>query len=117
MEPLIKKKILELLKKLKEASAVYQNCNNDQKIRLFDSCKTILDKLEEFGYNRLFAEGLLVGGKDFLNGEKEATAKETELIFAGIVEDLTEEDREKLVKAETFKGAVAERPEQGILPT
>ena len=114
MDTLTRKNLQGLLRKLCQASLVYQKCDNNQKIRLFNSCGKLLDKLVEFGYDRIFAEAILIGGKDFLNSEREATLKDCELVAGSLAEDLTEEEAKHYLEGRkeekpSVKVAVAEQ--------
>ena len=56
----------ELLLKLKKVSLVYAKANNEQRIRLFNACGDIFNKLVSFGMERSLVEALVVGGRDFV---------------------------------------------------
>lgn len=76
-------KLLELLKKLKRASDIYQHSGNERKIRLFDACSVLFNDLEVLGYPRIVSESLLMFGDDFYWSEhlKDAGYKEAGEVF------------------------------------
>lgn len=62
-----KEKLIEALTKLKKAHDIYVKATEDQRGRLLASCQFLIDRLVGFGYDRVFVETLLIGGKDFLD--------------------------------------------------
>jgi len=64
-----KKRIVELLLKLKKVNRVYGVASEGQKRRLFDACEKVVGELVELtGEKREFFEGLIIGGEEFLEG-------------------------------------------------
>ena len=82
-----KKRLIELLTKLKKAHLVYINCNEEQKDRLFKQCDFLFDELVTFGKERTFYEALLVSGEEFLIKEY---GDDAEKIFGKFKEEMTE---------------------------
>ncbi|MDD4026987.1 MAG: hypothetical protein PHO75_02245 [Candidatus Shapirobacteria bacterium] len=60
-------KITNLLLRVKKINQVYKVATEEQRGRLLESSKFIVDQLVDFGYERVFVETLLIGGKDFVN--------------------------------------------------
>lgn len=83
-----KQKLVETLVKLKKVHDVYVKATEDQRGRLLISCQFLIDRLTAFGYDRVFVETLLIGGKDFLDtwhGTVSGTSLELEGVDAAQV--------------------------------
>jgi len=64
-----KKRIVELLLKLKKVNRVYGVASEGQKARLFEACGKLVRELVELtGEDQFFFEGLIIGGGEFLEG-------------------------------------------------
>jgi glutaredoxin-related protein len=62
-----KKELVEQLLKLKKAHQIYQLCSSEeQKEKLFKACQPLIKALVARGFEQVFVETLLIGGKDFL---------------------------------------------------
>jgi len=61
-------KIGNLLMRIKKINGVYNNKNTteEQRGRLLELSKFIVDQLVDFGYDRVFVETLIIGGDDFV---------------------------------------------------
>ena len=113
-----KKRLIELLTKLKKAHLVYINCNEEQKDRLFKQCDFLFDELVTFGKERTFYEALLVSGEEFLIKEY---GDDAEKIFGKFKEEMTEAEvkqiNEMTSEKNGFRATVAgKKGEQAILP-
>lgn len=78
-----KQKLVEALVKLKKVHDVYVKATEEQRGRLLISCQFLIDRLVSFGYDRVFVETLLIGGKDFLD-TWDATVSGTSLELDGV---------------------------------
>ena len=66
MEEIKKEKLKDLLIRLKKVNGVYKKATEEQKGRLLEASEKTIKDLLEFGFNRDFLIGLIIGGKDFL---------------------------------------------------
>ena len=64
---LTKLKIIYLLIRVKKINQVYKVATEEQRGRLLENSKFILDQLVDFGFERVFVETLLISGKDFVD--------------------------------------------------
>lgn len=93
--------IKKLLSILKGANKVYQNCDNDQRIRLMEKCQWIFDRLQTLGAAPGFCEALVIYGKEFLVAEyppdphdkEPATIEDAEKIFGVKAKEMSEYDQ------------------------
>lgn len=82
-----KEKLINLLTKLKKINHFYQISDEERRGKLIENSQFIIDDLVGMGYERVFIETLLVGGKDFLdsfykeNKEELGLYEHTKLIF------------------------------------
>lgn len=85
METLEKQKLTDLLIRVKKVHKVYGEATEEQRGRLLEAIGPTLDELTQFGYEKDFLIGLVIGGKDFLESlgpvEGLDSAQSTELIF------------------------------------
>jgi len=85
MEEKNKEKLKDLLIRLKKVNGVYKKATEDQRGRLLEASEKTIQDLLEFGFNRDFLIGLIIGGKDFLEGlgnvEGLSAPQAAELIF------------------------------------
>lgn len=77
----------DLLIRLKKISDVYKVADEQQRGRLILASKKTVDSLVEIGFDRVYVETLLIGGKEFLDslygGKKdEASVQDAQLIFS-----------------------------------
>lgn len=77
---LTENKKLLLLKKLKRASDVYQVSSNEQKIRLFDACSSLIEQLSSLDCPRIVSESLLMFGSEFY-WKEHIEGAETKVVF------------------------------------
>lgn len=85
MEEKSKEKLKDLLLRLKRVNNVFNKSNELQKGKLLEAIEPTVQELMEYGYDRDYLIGLLIGGKDFLislgNVEGLDTVQAAELIF------------------------------------
>ncbi len=82
---LSKERLKDLLIRLKRVNKVYLKSNEEQRGKLLEALEpTFLSLIEEYSFKREFLEGLVIGGKDFLESLGPVdldTNQLTELIF------------------------------------
>jgi len=80
MEEEKKKKLKDLLMRLKRVNTVYnaKKTTEEQRGRLLEASEKTILELVEMGYKREFVEGLIIGGKDFVESLGEVKEFKTE---------------------------------------